>query len=51
MTYDFDLFVIGAGSGGIATARQALNMALKWALPKMIGSGEPVSIVAVFPRN
>ena len=23
MKYDFDLFVIGAGSGGIATARRA----------------------------
>jgi glutathione reductase (NADPH) len=29
MTYDFDLFVIGAGSGGIATARRAAEYGAK----------------------
>ncbi|MCC0179066.1 glutathione-disulfide reductase [Waterburya agarophytonicola K14] len=29
MTYDFDLFVIGAGSGGIATARRAAQYGAK----------------------
>ncbi|WP_353932282.1 glutathione-disulfide reductase [Okeanomitos corallinicola TIOX110] len=29
MTYDFDLFVIGAGSGGIATARRAAQYSAK----------------------
>ena len=29
MTYDFDLFAIGAGSGGIATARRAAEYGAK----------------------
>jgi len=29
MTYDFDLFVIGGGSGGIATARRAAEYGAK----------------------
>lgn len=29
MSYDFDLFVIGAGSGGIATARRAAEYGAK----------------------
>ena len=29
MSYDFDLFVIGAGSGGIATARRAAQYGAK----------------------
>ena len=29
MNYDFDLFVIGAGSGGIATARRAAEYGAK----------------------
>ena len=32
MTYDFDLFVIGAGSGGIATARRAAQYGAKVAV-------------------
>ena len=29
MSYDYDLFVIGAGSGGIATARRAAQYGAK----------------------
>lgn len=32
MTYDYDLFVIGAGSGGIATARRAASYGAKVAI-------------------
>ncbi|MEO1446631.1 MAG: FAD-dependent oxidoreductase, partial [Cyanobacteria bacterium J06635_11] len=32
MTYDFDLFVIGGGSGGIATARRAASYGAKVAV-------------------
>ncbi len=35
MSYDFDLFVIGGGSGGIATARRAAEYGAKVALAEM----------------
>ncbi|NES87323.1 MAG: glutathione-disulfide reductase [Moorea sp. SIO2B7] len=35
MSYDFDLFVIGAGSGGIATARRAAEYGVKVGIAEM----------------
>jgi glutathione reductase (NADPH) len=35
MTYDYDLFVIGAGSGGIATARRAAQYGAKVAIAEV----------------
>ena len=35
MSYDFDLFVIGGGSGGIATARRAAEYGAKVGIAEM----------------
>lgn len=39
MSYDFDLFVIGAGSGGIATARRAAEYGAKVAIAEFSSLG------------
>jgi succinate dehydrogenase/fumarate reductase flavoprotein subunit len=40
-TYDYDLFVIGAGSGGVRAARVAAGMAPASPSPRNIRSAAP----------
>ncbi len=39
--YDYDLFVIGAGSGGTRASRVARRMARAWRWPRNIASAAP----------
>ena len=51
MSFDFDLFVIGAGSGGFRASRIAAATAQKWRWQRSFASAAPASSAAVFPKN
>ena len=42
MSFDYDLFVIGGGSGGVRAARVAAQGGRKWLWPKKTVMAEPV---------
>ena len=51
MTYDFDLFVIGAGSGGVRAARLASQCGQKVALAEEFRYGGTCVIRGCVPKN
>ena len=51
MKYDFDLFVIGAGSGGVRTARMSANKGLKVAIAEYQALGGTCVNVGCVPKK
>jgi len=49
--FDFDLFVIGAGSGGVRTARMSASYGARVAIAEDRYMGVPVSMLAAYRRN
>lgn len=51
MSFDFDLFVIGAGSGGVRAARFAAGFGAKVGIAESRYLGVPASTLAAYPRS
>ena len=51
MKYDFDLFVIGAGSGGVRTARMSASRGLKVAIAEYQALGGTCVNVGCVPKK
>ena len=47
----FDLFVIGAGSGGVRAARMAASQGKKVAIAEIVIWEVPASMLAVYQKN
>ena len=51
MNFEYDLFVIGGGSGGVRAARVAAQSGAKVGLARKTVMVEPVSSADAFPKN
>jgi glutathione reductase (NADPH) len=51
MTFDYDLFVVGAGSGGLAASKRAASYGAKVAIAEEYLVGGTCVVQAVFPKT